>query len=118
MPYTPGLIGRQNIFTPRPQPTTTVLIEQRNNRLALIAEQQRGAPANRNVMGGRNAIPFRVPHFPLADTLMADSILGVRAFGTENRLEAFNDAVLERIDSMNIKHDVTLEHLRLRAVTG
>lgn len=48
-------------------------------------------------------IPFVVPHFPLRDTVMADSILGVRAFGTENQPEGINDVINARMASMNTK---------------
>ena len=117
-PFRPGLIGAMNLFAPRPLTTTVALIEQQNNRLALIPEVPRGGPPNRNVMGERGVLPFLVPHFPLSDTVMADSILGVRAFGTEDRLMAINDVITARTESMNMKHDVTLEHLRLGAVKG
>jgi hypothetical protein len=117
-PFEPGLIGRMNLFAPRPITTTTAYIEQRNNRLALIPEVPRGAPANRNVMGERGVLPFVVPHFPLSDTVMADSILGVRAFGSEDQLMGINDTISNHMESMNRKHDVTLEHLRLGAIRG
>lgn len=116
--YMPGLIGQLNLFTPRPLTTTVALIEANEDRLALVPEIPRGAPATRNVMGQRGITPFIVPHFPLSDTVMADSIMGVRAFGSDNQLEAINDVITNRVNSMSRKHDVTLEYLRLGAVKG
>jgi hypothetical protein len=118
LPYMPGLIGGLNLFTPNPLATTVVLIEANDNTLALIPAQPRGAPADINVEGGRELVPFIVPHFPLRDTVMADSILGVRAFGTDNQLEAINQVIGARVASMGRKEDVTQEWLRLGAIKG
>ena len=118
IPYLPGLIGRLNLFTPRPLTTNVALIEVAEDRLALVPAQPRGAPANRNVMGQRTITPFLVPHFPLSDTVMADSILGVREFGTDDQLAGINGVITARLESMSRKHDVTLEHLRLGAIRG
>ena len=118
VPYMPQLIGSLGLFTPTPLTTTVVLIEQQNGTLALVPAIPRGGPANRNVEGPRSAVPFIVPHFPIRDTVMADSILGVRAFGTDNQLEAIGQVVNGRVASMGRKLDVTQEWLRLGAVKG
>lgn len=118
MPYQPGVIGDMNLFTPRPLTTTFVLIEQANGNLALVPDQPRGGAATANVEGDRNLVSLVVPHFPLRDSLLADSILGVRAFGTDNQLEGVQSAVNGKVASMDRKHDVTLEWLRLGAIKG
>lgn len=118
MPYQPGLIGALNLFSPMPQVTTVIMVEQENGTLALIPSKPRGAPADINVMGNRTLIPFIIPHFPLRDTIMADSILGVRAFGSENQLEGIQSVINRHLASMGQKEDVTQEWLRLGAIKG
>ncbi|HEY5299773.1 MAG TPA: major capsid protein [Acetobacteraceae bacterium] len=114
----PGLIGSLNLFAAQPQSTTIATIERRRDRLALVPEQPRGAPANRNVMGERYLLQMKVPHFPLGDTIMADSIQDVRAFGQSSGLEGWGHAVNRRLEVMGHHLDATLEHLRLGAVKG
>jgi hypothetical protein len=118
VPYVPGLIGSMNLFTAAPLSTTIALIEQKNNTLALVPELPRGAPPTADVTGRRTMVPFQVPHFPIDSTILADEIMGVRAFGSDNQLEAWEDCVQGHIGSMGTKLDVTLEWLRLGAVKG
>jgi len=94
------------------------MIEVKNNRLALIPSAQRGTPPAVNVEDLRQLVPFIIPHFPLSDTIMADEVQGVRAFGTEDQLEAVQTKVDEHLASMGRKHDITLEYLRLGGVKG
>jgi hypothetical protein len=63
-------------------------------------------------------LPFQVPHFPIDSSLLADELMGIRAFGSDSQLEAWNDVVQQHLDSMGTKLDVTLEWLRLGAVKG
>ncbi len=114
----PGLIGSLNLFAAQPQSTTIATIERRRDRLALVPEQPRGAPANRNVMGERDLLQLKVPHFPLGDTIMADSIQDVRGFGQNSGLEGWGHAVNRRLEMMGHHLDATLEHLRLGAAKG
>jgi len=118
VPYEPGLIGSMNLFTTSRLTTTIALFEERNNTLALVPERPRGSPADVNVLGRRSMVPLQVPHFPLDASMLADEIMGVRAFGTDNQLEAWGDLVSQHQTSMGTKLDVTLEWLRLGAVKG
>jgi hypothetical protein len=118
VPYVPGQIGRLGLFRPARLTTTTTMVEIRGSRLALVPELPRGAPPTPNVEDRRQMIPFRIPHFPLRDTILADAVQNVRAFGTEDQLEGVLIVVNEREASMSLKLDVTLEYLRLGAVKG
>jgi hypothetical protein len=118
MPFQPGRIGDLGLYSDRRLSTTTTTVEVKNNRLALIPSQPRGTPPTQNVEDRRELVPFLIPHFPLADTIMADEVQGVRAFGTEDTLEPVLQKVNEHLASMGRKHDVTLEYLRLGGVKG
>jgi hypothetical protein len=118
LPFKPGRIGELGLYAPRRLATVSTTIEVMNNRLAFVPSAARGTPPAQNVEDRRQLIPFLVPHFPLGDTLMADEIQGVRAFGTEDQLEAITQKVNEKLVSMGNKHDVTLEYLRLGGVKG
>lgn len=83
-----------------------------------MPELPRGAPPTPNVEDRAILVPFRVPHFPIRDTVFADAVQNIRAFGSENTLEAVQSVINEREASMGLKLDVTLEYLRLGAVKG
>jgi hypothetical protein len=120
LPLTPGIIASLGLFTtPKVLSTTTAWIEMRSNTLALVPSRPRGGPADVNIMGRRSAVPFRIPHFPLDATVLADEVQDLRAFGgTAGTLESFPTAVQEQLTDMGVKLDVTLEHLRLGAIKG
>lgn len=117
-PYTPGLIGRLGLFSPRNLSTTMTLIEVRGSRLALVPERPRGAPPTPDVDDSRSLIPVRVPHFPIRSSVYADSVQNVRAFGTDNQLEAVQSVVNDKEASLGRRLDLTQEYLRLGAVKG
>lgn len=115
--YRPGQVGRLGLFAPKPQSTTIANIELKGDRLALIPDMPRGAPPTPDVQDLRSIVELPIPHFPIRDTIYADSIQNVRGFGV-NTLETFPAAVQQRIDSMSYRLDATLEYLRLGAVKG
>lgn len=117
VPELPGRIGRLNLFRPEPLTTTRARIEVAGQRLALVPELPRGAPPTPDVRDRRGLIEVPIPHFPIRDTLLADSIQDVRAFGT-NEPESFPAEIQRRIDHMGRRLDLTLEWLRLGAVRG
>jgi hypothetical protein len=117
-PFVPGQIGLLNLFRPERLTTTTTMIEVQGHRLALVPELPRGAPPTPNVEDRRFMIPFRVPHFPLRDTLYADAVQDIRAFGSGDSAQAIQTLIDQRNASMALKLDVTQEYLRLGSVRG
>ena len=118
VPYIPGLIGRLNLFEEKRLTTTTTMIEVRGQRLALVPERPRGAPPTPDVVDPRSIVPVAIPHFPVRNSLYADAVQNVRAFGTEDQLETVLGVVNEREANLGRRLDLTLEYLRLGAVKG
>jgi hypothetical protein len=54
----------------------------------------------------------------LEDTILADEVQNVRAFGSENTLGGVQNVVNQRLSAMASKIDATLEHLRIGAIKG
>lgn len=98
--------------------TTTVSIERSNGKLALVADAPRGSPGASLEPERRDLIPFNTLHLPLRDTIYADEIQNVRAFGTESELEVMLSVVNKRANKLRKAIDVTLGYHRLGAVTG
>ena len=58
-----------------------------------------------------------MPHIALEDTILADEVQNVRAFGS-SMLEGVQAVVNQRMSEMATKMDATLEHLRIGAIKG
>jgi hypothetical protein len=113
-----GRLGELDIFPEKGIPTTTVLVEYRNNRLTILPTKPRGAPGSVGEVGRRYAKTFSIPHIPHDDTVQADEIQNVRAFGGPPRLESVMDVVNRKFLTMRNKHDITLEHMRAGMMQG
>lgn len=113
-----GRIGEIGLFTPRSTRTTSVAVEFNNGVLNLLPSNKRGGPATPNRTGKRSLKNFNIPHFSLEDTILAEDVQNVRAFGSETDLEVVQDVVNERLIEMSNKHDITREWLRAGALRG
>jgi len=118
MPYVPGRIGQLGLFREQGVSTTSVMIEEREGSLNLVETTARGAPAIQNTTNKRKARSLVVPHIALEDTILADEVQNVRAFGSESMLEGVQAVVNQRMSEMATKMDATLEHLRIGAIKG
>jgi hypothetical protein len=118
MPFVPGRIGQLGLFREQGVSTTSVMIEEREGALTLVETTSRGAPAVQHVPNKRKARSLTVPHVALEDTILADEVQNVRAFGSENQLEGVQAVVNQRLSEMASKMDATLEHLRVGAIKG
>ena len=117
-PHKPGRLGSLGLFRERGITTTTVVVEEKDGRLSLISTSPRGGPASSIGAEKRTARSFAVPHLERESTVMADEVQGVRAFGSENELQAVQPIVNERLADLRAMHEVTLEHLRAGAIKG
>lgn len=117
-PHRPGRIGTLGLFRARGIVNTTVVIEEKDGRLELIQTSPRGGPATTIGSKKRTARSFVVPHLEKENTIMADEVQNVRAFGSENAHESVQAIVNERLQDMRAMHEVTLEHLRVGAIKG
>lgn len=118
-PFKPGRLGQLGIFAERGITTTSVVVEEKDGQLSLIANTPRGAPAERPVgRKARTARSFAVPHLTRESAVYADEIQNVRAFGTESDVEAVQTIVDERLMTLRMMHEVTLEFHRIGALKG
>lgn len=112
-----GRLGELGIFPERGIPTTSVMVEYRNNKLTLLPTRPRGAPGTRGEVGRRYVKTFTIPHIPHDDVVQADEIQNVRQFGSM-QLESVMDVVNRKLLTMRNKHDITLEHMRAGMMQG
>lgn len=119
VPYQPGRLGQMGLFgAAEGINTKSVMIESYDNVLALVPVSQRGAPATPAQHGSRSIRSFTVPHLKQEDAILADEVLGVRAFGTEGEVETVARVVGQRLATMRRNLEYTRESHRLAAVKG
>lgn len=118
-PFTPGRLGQMGIFgAPEGLINTTAEIEFENDTLTVVPVSQRGAPGTPMSRGSRKLEVFSVPHIKPVDALMADEVLGMRAFGTENEVETVAKVVAQRLGKMRRAIEYTKESHRMLALKG
>ena len=118
MPFMPSRIGRMAIFEESGIDTLYVDIEEKEGRLYLVPALPRGAPPTQNQKPDRRLRTLKIRHLPVSDTLMADEVQSVRAFGTEDTLETISGKVNEKLAQMGQAIEATLEYHRLGALRG
>ena len=118
LPYTPGQLGKLGIFQEDGVYTTSIVIEERNGQLSLVASSPRGGPGESVDKEQREARMFRIPHFQRDDAVLADEVQNVRAFGQEASVETVQELVDTRMAKHTMAFDATLEHQRVGASKG
>lgn len=117
-PFVPGRLGQLGIFREMGVDTTSIEIEEKEGKLYLVPAKPRGAPATTNVKEGRKVRILKALHLPITDTISADEVQNVRAFGSGNMLETIQGKINERYTTMAQSIEATLEHLRVGAIKG
>lgn len=118
LPYAPGQIGALGIFEEQGVETLSIMVEERDGQLALVAPSPRGGPGETRPNDKRKVRSFIIPHFQRDDSVMADQVQGIRAFGTPDQLETVEMKVDERLAVHTMALDTTIEHQRVGAVKG
>jgi hypothetical protein len=119
MPHIPGRAG-ELVFAGigKGVPTTSVDVELDTETLTLIPFSTRGAPDFTNGFDKRALKSVDIPHVSLSEGIVADQIQDVREFGTMSGLISARSAVDRQMGKQAGRHDLTLEHLRLGALSG
>jgi hypothetical protein len=116
--FVPGRIGQLGLFQPSSVTTTTVAIEEKDGVLALVSPSARGAPGGTLTKTRRTLRNLTVPHFEIEDSIMAEEVQGVRAWGSETEVETVAGKVMERGSIHSQSFAATQEYSRIGAVKG
>ncbi|KAB2693879.1 major capsid protein [Brucella intermedia] len=117
-PYRPGQIGAFGMFEEGSITTKHFTVEERDGSLSLVEPTERGGPGETATGENRRLIPFSTVHYERNDTVMADEVQGVRAFGSSDELEEIQKRVMDKVDRHLLDLDMTLEHQRVGAIKG
>ena len=113
-----GRVEQLGLMAPEGVRTRTILIEEMSGVLNLLPTQPLGAPATLGTTGKRRVRSFVIPHIPHDDVVLPEEVQGIRAFGSENEMDALADLIARKLQNMRNKHAITLEHLRMGALKG
>lgn len=116
--FVPGRIGALGLFQESSVAATSVAIEQKNGILSLISPSARGGPGTTLDKSRRNLRNLSVPHFEINDSILAEEVQGVRAWGSETEVEMVQGKVAERGAIHSQSLEATQEYSRIGAVKG
>lgn len=118
LPNTYGRTESLALFPSKSVRFRHIAIEERNGILSLLPTASPGAPGTVGKRDKRKVRTFTIPHIPHDDVVLPEEVQGIRAFGTENELQAIANVITDHLQSMRNKHAITLEHLRMGALKG
>lgn len=118
IPYAPTRLGRLNLFTPVPIPTTKVAIEMQDGKLTFVPSAARGAPGPAKNVERRNLRDFTTVHLPQRVSVMADEVMGLRDMGEEQNLLTAQDLLGQKQAVARRDLDLTHEWQRMGAIKG
>lgn len=117
MPYVPGFVSKLGLFDESGITTTTVVLESEDGVVRLIPDTERGADPKTLQVKRREAVVMKAYHLPTRCVIQADSIQGVRAFGS-TQLQTIEQVRNQRMQSHASSFDATLEYQRIGAIKG
>lgn len=117
----PFVAGRAGVLIPWEESgvrTTNIAIEELEISVGLINPTPRGGPGVAVGKDKRTLRDLKIPHYERPDTVMADEVQGIRAFGSETELQTVQGVVNDRMAKHMMSFDLTVEHQRVGAVKG
>jgi hypothetical protein len=116
--YRPGQVSASGIFEEDGVTTTLISVEMKDGKLGLVDPSQRGGPGETTDDEDRKKIPVEIPHYQRDDSILADEVQNVRAFGSESSAEMLEDRVNGKAQRHAADLTMTLEHQRVGAIKG
>ncbi len=118
IPRVPTQLGDEGLFTEYGVNTTSILIERAGSKIQLVPSAPRGGVPQPGTRTGRKMFPLVATHLPQSDSITADEVQGVRAFGTETEAMAISTVVKKRLADLKSNLDLTMEYQRIGALKG
>ncbi len=107
LPNNYGRVGQLGIFKDKPVRFRQITIEENNGILNLLPTQPPGSPGTVGKRGKRKARSFSIPHIPHDDVVLPEEVQGIRAFGSEDQLQAYSQVLTDHLQTMRNKHAIT-----------
>ena len=118
IPHVPTQIRSMGLFAESGITTTDVMIEMVNEVLTLVPTAPRGAPGAVKNLQRRNVRKLSAVHLPQRVALLADEVLGLRAFGKQTEEELAMSRLTAKMKIARRDLDLTIEWQRMGAIKG
>jgi hypothetical protein len=118
IPHVPTRLGTTGLFEPEGITTLSVAIEMQGGRLTLVPTAGRGTRGPAKNPERRNIRDFRTVHLPQTVVIMADEVMGLRSFGSEQDTETAMGLLTKKIAVARTDLDLTHEYQRMGALKG
>lgn len=118
LPSTPTIIRDSGLFVETPLTTTHVDVGSKDGELKLVQAVPRGTKGEGVNRGYGKVRTFKTTHLPKNDTVFADDVQNVAAFGDSNKAMTVNELVLDKTEAMKSDIEYSREHLQLGALQG
>ncbi|MEA2091051.1 MAG: major capsid protein [Campylobacterota bacterium] len=116
--HLPTMLRGMNLFEVEPVRTTTIWVEMKEGKLALIPTSERGAPIFQSDKQKRNAVALSTLRLAKGDVVTAAELQDIRAEGEEAELKEVQSEVNGRLIKIGEDMDLTMENLMLGAIQG
>lgn len=117
-PHIPTRLGTMGLFEPEGIPTLSVAIEMQAGKLTLVPTAARGTRGPAKNPERRNIRDFRTVHLPQTVVVMADEVMGLRSFGSEQDTETAMGLLMQKVAVARTDLDLTHEYQRMGALKG
>jgi len=118
MPYKPSRLKEMGLFTEKGINTLTVVMEEQYGKLSLVQTAARGTNPKEQSTRTRKTRAFPINYLPQHDTVLADEVQGVRAFGSEDATTTVAQVVNDKLQRLKQNNEATLEWHRIGALLG
>ncbi|WP_316150058.1 major capsid protein [Cupriavidus sp. BIC8F] len=118
VPFQPKRIQQLGWFAEDGVSTTSMMIERQGETITLVPAGSRGAPGQNVPRDKRKLVAVPSIHLPQRDTINADEVQNVRAFGSETDEQLVTTLVSKRLMKLRRNIDTTIEYQRMGAIKG
>lgn len=116
--FTPTAIGGSGLFEEAGIPNLAALIEEIGDTVALVGVKPRNSSGQVAELNKAKLYSLSIPHLPQRASVMADSVQGIREFGTETNVKTIEGERDKKLALMRRQLDYTIEYHRLLALQG
>ena len=117
-----GLVGEMDLFGEEGIDSTVAEINYRDGFVSVLSNTERGNVPGMASADDEAAQFFKVPHFPDTDLITPKDIQNRLAFvpgdNQPRRRRTLEEETARRLQKIALKHDLTLEYLRMGALKG
>jgi hypothetical protein len=118
LPYVPSMCEELGIFQVEGVATVAISAEYKDGNIYLVPNKPRGAPGTPNSTTKRVGRSFETLHLPLTEQVLAESVQGIRRFGSDNETETVQMKANDKLAEMKQHLNATKEYHRIGAITG